>query len=71
MPEIVWTGKIVCQTSSRQRKLYAKIIPDKETLFERIFLAKDRVFPDNETHMSYVIWKLTCQNFFRTKKLIS
>ena len=41
MPTKFWTGNILCTTSSRKRKLYDRILPDKETLFAKNFHSKN------------------------------
>jgi hypothetical protein len=56
---IIYQKKIICQKKIRT----GKTVGHTSSRQRKLFL-------DNETHMSYVIVKLTSQNFFRTKKLI-
>ena len=58
MPEIVWTGKIECQTSSRQRILNAKILPVKDPMchFSGQRNLFGRIFTENETYILDEMW---------------
>jgi hypothetical protein len=67
MPNQFWEGNSVFTTSSGHRKLYTRILPDKETICAIIFPTKETYMPEYFQTMKLVsfvilVKKLICHN---------